>query len=76
MSRTNGIVYCNCCGGEICTEVLKDKTSFLTIQKEWGYFSEKKDGKMHSMDICESCYEKLIKSFAIPPDEKQITEYV
>lgn len=76
MSRKEDRIYCNRCGREICTIELKDKTSFLTIQKEWGYFSREKDGKVQRMDICEPCYEVLVESFAIPPEEKQITEYL
>lgn len=76
MSRKDGTIYCNCCGKEICLEKLKDRTSFLTIEKEWGYFSEKKDGTVHSMDICETCYEKMVESFVIPPDKKHITEFL
>lgn len=76
MSRNNGKIYCNCCGGIICAEEEKDKTSFLVIRKEWGYFSDKKDGLIHNMDICERCYESLVKNFAIPPEEKKMTEFV
>ena len=28
------------------------------------------------MDICESCYEKMVEKFVIPPEEKQVTEFV
>lgn len=76
MSRKNQIIYCNRCGGEICAEDQVEKASFLTIHKEWGYFSDKKDGLLHSMDICESCYEKMVASFVIPPEEKKVTEFV
>ena len=54
----------------------REKASFLSIVKEWGYFSDKKDGTVHSMDICEPCYETLAGTFAIPPEEKKITEFV
>ncbi len=54
----------------------KDHTSFLTVEKEWGYFSDKKDGRIHRMDICESCYEKMVGKFVIPPEEEQVTEFV
>ena len=47
----------------ICLLSEKDHTSFLTVEKEWGYFSDKKDGRIHRMDICESCYEKMVKKF-------------
>lgn len=76
MSRKNQIIYCNCCGKEICAESLAEHTSFLTVKKEWGYFSHKKDGKIHSADICEECCQKLAETFAIPPEEEEITEFV
>lgn len=76
MSRKENKIYCNKCGRIICQSDLKDKTSFLTIRKEWGYFSEGKDGTEQYMDICEPCCEELVKSFAIPPEEKQITEFL
>lgn len=76
MSRKNQMIYCNRCGTVICALSEKSYTSFLTIEKEWGYFSDKKDGRIQSMDICERCYEKIIHTFVIPPDEKQVTEFV
>ena len=44
MSRKDQKIYCNCCGKVICMLSEKDHTSFLTVEKEWGYFSDKKDG--------------------------------
>lgn len=76
MSRKSKVVYCNCCGRRIGTEEQEGRISFLTIRKEWGYFSDKKDGTIHSMDICEPCYDKLVESFTIPPEIEQITEYL
>ena len=68
MSRKDQKIYCNCCGKMICLLSEKDHASFLTVEKEWGYFSDKKDGRIHRMDICEK--------FVIPPEEKQVTEFV
>ena len=76
MSRKDQKIYFNCCGKMICLLSEKDRTSFLTVEKEWGYFSDKKDGRIHRMDICESCYEKMVEKFVIPPEEKQVTEFV
>lgn len=76
MSRKNNLIYCNCCGGQICTAEKKSETSFLTIDKEWGYFSRGRDGEIHSMDICEACYDKWVQTFAIKPQNRQITEYL
>ena len=76
MSRKDQKIYSNCCGKMICLLSEKDHASFLTVEKEWGYFSDKKDGRIHRMDICESCYEKMVEKFVIPPEEKQVTEFV
>ena len=64
MSRKDQKIYCNCCGKMICLLSEKDRTSFLTVEK------------IHRMDICESCYEKMVEKFVIPPEEKQVTEFV
>lgn len=58
-------VICNCCEKEIKTENGIEMEGVMHINKEWGYFS-KKDGEMHRFDMCEECYDKLIKSFKIP----------
>ena len=76
MSRKDQKIYCNGWGKVICMLSEKDHTSFLTVEKEWGYFSDKKDGRIHRMDICESCYEKMVGKFVIPPEEEQVTEFV
>lgn len=52
------------------------KSSFLTICKEWGYFSERKDGTVHRMDLCESCYDAWVRTFAIAPEVEQKTELI
>lgn len=76
MSRKEQKIYCNCCGRAICTVKGQDKAAFLTIRKEWGYFSRNKDGELHSMDICEPCYDKLVQTFALAPEIEQITEFL
>ncbi len=64
---------CNCCGKEIIEEHGIQKEDVLTIVKDWGYFSEK-DMEQHRMIICESCYDKWISGFKIPPEIKGRTE--
>ena len=76
MSRNAKVVYCNCCGRKICAEGQQDKTSFLTIRKEWGYFSQGKDGQVHSLELCEACYDVLVQTFSIAPKVEQITEFL
>ena len=62
MSRKDQKIYCNCCGKMICLLSEKDRTSFLTVEKEWGYFSDKKTGVIHRMDIV-SPAEKMVEKF-------------
>lgn len=76
MSIQTEVVYCNYCGRKICVKGQEDKTSFLAIRKEWGYFSNDKDGQMHSFTLCEPCYDVLVQSFAIAPEVEQITEFL
>lgn len=76
MSKKKNEIYCNCCGKLICEEKQQETTSYLAIKKQWGYFSNEKDGQVHSMDICETCYDKMIEAFAIAPETEHVTEYV
>ena len=66
---------CNCCGRELLVEngILKD--GFCEVEIEWGYFSNK-DGMRHSFDLCEACYDKIIKQFQIPVVETEEKEYL
>lgn len=60
-------VVCNACAKEIPLERKEIWTDYFHGEKTWGYFSEK-DGKRESFDLCQSCYEKLVKSFRINVD--------
>ncbi|MFP4698340.1 MAG: hypothetical protein ACLFMO_06505 [Eubacteriales bacterium] len=62
-------VTCNKCGKMITAEQCP-KVDFITISKNWGYFSNK-DNQNHSIDLCEKCYDEWIKTFAIPPKVKK-----
>lgn len=76
MSRQEGAIYCNRCGKIICPVDRADKTSFLTVRKTWGYFSEGKDGKVYGVELCESCCDELIQEFALAPEISDNTEFV
>lgn len=39
----------------------------LCVEHTWGYFSEK-DGENHRFDLCEECYDRLLKGFLIPAE--------
>ena len=67
------MIYCNKCGKSICMEECVEKADYLKIEKNWGYFSNK-DGINQKINICEYCYDEMIKSFQIPPEEEENTE--
>ena len=52
---------CNVCG-----QLLRDKSDYIEVKKEWGYFSGK-DTQIHEFKICERCYDRIVKQFEIPP---------
>lgn len=52
-------IICNKCGKEIKQE------DVLSVEKRWGYFSEK-DNEVHHFDLCEQCYDEMVASFQIP----------
>lgn len=52
-------IICNKCGKEI------EAADALSVQKRWGYFSEK-DNEVHNFDLCEECYDELVATFQIP----------
>lgn len=66
---------CNCCGKELLVENGILKEGFCEIAVEWGYFS-KKDGMQHSFDLCEECYDRMIKQFKISVEETEEKEYL
>ena len=58
-------IYCNMCGKEMTVVNGVIREGVLSVDKSWGYFSDK-DGPVHSFDLCEECYDKLIGKFQIP----------
>lgn len=67
------LIYCNACGKRIKYEHGILKEDIFTAKKEWGYFSHK-DLQIHSFNICEKCYNKMVSQFAIPVDVSLKTE--
>lgn len=68
-------IRCNRCGREIAMKGDIPQEDLFQVEKSWGYFSEK-DGKKHSWDLCEECYEQLTGSFQIPLEETDMTEFL
>lgn len=58
-------IRCNKCGKEIAVKDGMIREGVLGVETLWGYFSEK-DGEHHSFDLCEECYDELVKNFQIP----------
>jgi len=68
-------IYCNMCGRRIQAEQEIVQEDTIRIEKIWGYFSDK-DGEKHSLNLCEECYDKWIKGFAIPPEVSEENELI
>ena len=58
-------IICNLCKKEIKVKNGISEEDVLSVEKRWGYFSNK-DNEVHRFDLCEECYDKLIASFEIP----------
>lgn len=66
------ITYCNMCGKEISRLEGTPIGEGLHVEKHWGYFS-KKDGEIHTFDLCEKCYDQLTESFLLPVEKTEET---
>lgn len=66
-------VICNGCGRELRVEDGVLKEGCFEGKQTFGYFSSM-DGEQHSFDLCEDCYRKMIRQFAIPVEKKESTE--
>ena len=62
-------IFCNSCKKEIRVENGISEEDVLSVEKRWGYFSNK-DNEVHRFDLCEECYDKLIASFEIPVERE------
>ena len=60
-------IICNKCGKEIAVVNGRAAEGVFSVDYRWGYFSEK-DGERHSFDLCESCYDDLLRTFRIPAE--------
>jgi ribosomal-protein-alanine N-acetyltransferase len=67
-------LICNGCGRSLKIEQGILREDVFEGKKQWGYFS-KRDGEIHSFLLCQDCYEKVIKNFAIAPAVTEVTEF-
>lgn len=63
-------VYCQKCGRQLEVRNGIITEGAISIEEKWGYFSNK-DLQMHSFDLCEECYDKIVAEFAIPVEIKE-----
>lgn len=61
-------IVCNKCGKVIPVVKGVPREDVLTVEKRWGYFSEK-DNRFDHFDLCEACYDELTGSFKIKLEE-------
>lgn len=66
-------VICNSCGRKLLVEGGIVKEGCFHMDTVFGYFS-RKDGQIHSFDLCEDCYDKMTAQFRIPVEEKEARE--
>ena len=74
MRETNRI-FCNKCGKEFSVHNDIVQEGIFNIEYLWGFFS-KRDGEIHSFDLCEMCYNKMIQDFEIPVTTEESTEMI
>ena len=63
-------IVCNCCKKPISAVDGFAREGVFSVDFAWGYFSEK-DGEVHSFDLCEACYDKMIHAFQLPVEIKE-----
>lgn len=70
LERTEKIekIICNKCGKEILVRGGVPQEDVLEVRKRWGYHS-RKDNQLDCFDLCEDCYDELIRSFRIKMEE-------
>ena len=66
---------CNQCKKELKVEKGIIKEGCFCSDARFGYFS-RKDGMKYSFDLCEDCFDNMLKGFLIPAEETEVTEYM
>ena len=68
-------VVCNGCGKKLVVERGILREGGFAVNYPWDYFSEK-DGEIHHWDLCEDCYDSLIRQFVIAPEIEEAVEFM
>lgn len=76
--KSNGqleTVICNCCGKKLVVKAGIVREGVILFDHAWDFFSEK-DGEVHHIDICESCYDEWTEQFKIPVTVEEQIEFL
>ena len=63
--RQDKMIICNKCGKQLIEKNELLEADILSVDKRWGYFSDK-DNEVHKFDLCEECYDEFVGTFQIP----------
>lgn len=66
-------VICNKCGRALKVENGIIKEGCFHGNAVFGYFSEK-DGIRQHFDLCENCYDEMVRDFKVPAEEIEESE--
>lgn len=66
-------IFCNGCGRPMKIENGIVREGIFSGEVSFGYFS-KKDGIRQEFDLCEECYDRMIRQFTIPVTVQEETE--
>lgn len=72
-TKKTGKIFCNQCGRAIRVENGVIKEGIFSAEVSFGYFSQK-DGVRHQFDLCEECYDRMVRGFRIPVTRQEETE--
>lgn len=72
-NKKESFLLCNGCGRKIPILLGDRQEDFLSVDKTWGYFS-KRDGIRMRFHLCEDCVNRMIRDFAIAPEQTEETE--
>lgn len=64
---------CNRCGRNLKVEDGYLREGCFSAEAAFGYFS-RKDGIIHSFDLCEDCYDEIVAQFKVQVEERKNTE--
>ena len=76
--KSNGeleTVICNCCGKKLAVRDGLLREGSLEVEHAWDYFSEK-DGEVHRFDLCEECYDEILRTFRIGVEVEEMKEFL